>query len=312
MNLSDSERIAQILEDSGYKSAPEEEADLVVINACSVRQKAVDRIWGKVKNWKNEKKKIIITGCVLPADKEKFFRKKIEYFEFKDNNFFNIAPDPSASCAYITIMTGCDNFCTYCAVPYTRGREKSRPLKDILAEAQQAIKNGQNEILLLGQNVNSYKYNFGKLIEKIDNLEGNFTFNFISSNPHDLNDEIIKALSGLKKWPRQLHLALQSGDDEILKKMNRKYSSRKFIKKVAKLRKIIPDIQLSTDIIVGFPGETKKQFENTVRLCRKIRITKAYISQYSPRPGTPAAKLKDDVSPIEKKRRWQKLEKLLN
>jgi tRNA-2-methylthio-N6-dimethylallyladenosine synthase len=221
-------------------------------------------------------------------------------------------------------MTGCDNFCSYCAVPYTRGREISRPFNDIISDIKQALKNGSKEILLLGQNVNSYYkrssvYNrkidnrhFIKLLTTIDNLPGDFKFNFISSNPHDMSNKLIKTLAKLKKWPRELHLPLQSGDDEILRKMNRKYNRHQYLKLVANLKSQIPDLKLTTDIIVGFPGETKEQFNNTVKLCKKIGFKKAYIAQYSPRPGTAAAKLKDDVPAKEKKRRWQLLNRLIN
>jgi len=331
MNLADSERIAAILERQGYKAATEKEADLIVVNACSVRQKAVDRIWGKIKKWQEAGKKIILTGCVLPLDRKKFARKGIEYTDFRNENFFNIIPRNLSPITYIPIMTGCDNFCSYCAVPYTRGREVSRPLSDIMREIKIAVAGGNKEILLLGQNVNSYKIkkskykiqndkskckidnsDFIELLKKIDNLPGDFKLNFLSSNPHDMSNELIECLADLKKWPRELHLAMQSGDDEILKKMNRRYNSSQYLALISKLKTQISKLRLSTDIIVGFPGETKTQFNNTVKICKKINFDKAYIAQYSPRPGTAAAKLKDDVSPAEKKRRWKILENLIN
>ena len=343
MNIADSQRIAQKLDELGYKSAPEKEADLVIINACSVRQKAVDRIWGGINKWQKSNKEIFITGCVLPSDKKKLDEKNIKTFDMTK------LPNVSRTNSDITIMTGCDNFCSYCAVPYTRGREISRSEKDILADVQNALKSGSKEILLLGQNVNSYKStvenghsehseeslanarphirersftnvqddkvnnkDFIKLLNKIDNLPYNFTFNFMSSNPHDMSDELIECFANLKKWPRELHLAMQSGDDEILKKMNRKYSSIQYLKLIENLKFKIPNLKLTTDIIVGFPNETKKQFENTVKICRKIKFKKAYVSQYSPRPGTVAFKLKDDVPKEEKKRRWLILDQLIN
>jgi len=346
MNISDSQRIARVLESCGLKPGSEKEADLIVVNACSVRQSAVDRIYGKLKNWPG--KKILITGCVLPHDKEKLAKKVDLIFAIKDlpklprlmgkrgiktKDYFRIPPlFPNTyhlklvnKCsAFVPIMTGCDNFCSYCAVPYTRGREISRPFNDIISDIKQALKNGSKEILLLGQNVNSYYkrssvYNrkvdnrhFIKLLTTIDNLPGDFKFNFISSNPHDMSNKLIKTLAKLKKWPRELHLPLQSGDDEILRKMNRKYNRHQYLKLVANLKSQIPDLKLTTDIIVGFPGETKEQFNNTVKLCKKIGFKKAYIAQYSPRPGTAAAKLKDDVPAKEKKRRWQLLNRLIN
>ena len=312
MNISDSERIATKLESLGYKSAPEKEADLVVVNACSVRQKAVDRIWGGIKKWQAQNKQVLLTGCVLPQDQKKFAQKGIDYKNFQDDNFFDINPKNPSFITYIPIMTGCDNFCSYCAVPLTRGREKSRPIKDVIRDVKSAIAHGSKEILLLGQNVNSYKYDFAKLLKEIDAFPGNFKFNFISSNPHDMTAEIIKTFFELKKWPRELHLPLQSGDDEILRKMNRRYSCAQYLKLVSNLRSKISDLILTTDIIVGFLGETKEQFNNTVKLCKKIGFKKAYIAQYSPRPGTAAAKLQDNISSAEKKRRWKKIEQLIN
>ncbi len=337
MNVSDSERIATILEKRGYSPNAEKVADLIIVNACSVRQKAVDRIWGKVKIWQLHHKKILLTGCVLPADRKKFAEKGIGYLNFYDDNFFDIVPKNLSPITYIPIMTGCDNFCSYCAVPYTRGREKSRPVKDILDDVKRALKDKSKEILLLGQNVNSYgklksknskvktstkklkdNKEFIKLLKSIDNLPGNFKFNFISSNPHDMDDELIKTFAKLKKWPRELHLPLQSGDDEILHKMNRKYTSAQYLKLIENLKfspkagMQIENLSLTTDIIVGFPGETKKQFENTLKLCKKVKFDKAYIAQYSPRPGTAAAEFRDDVLSTEKKRRWELLDSLIN
>ncbi len=340
MNISDSQRIATKLEELGYKSAPEKEADLVVVNACSVRQHAVDRIWGGIKKWQKASKKILITGCVLKEDRKKLKERGIDFFEIKDldklenplyddramMDYFNIKPKISGNVAYIPIMTGCDNFCSYCAVPYTRGREISRPIKDIISDIEDVLKKGFKEILLLGQNVNSYKIplkrssknkglnntGFIEFLETIDNLSEDFSFNFMSSNPHDMSDEIIKTFSKLKKWPRELHLPMQSGDDKILKKMNRKYTSKQYLALISKLKNQISNIILTTDIIVGFPGETKTQFNNTVKVCKKIGFKKAYIGQYSPRPGTLSAKMKDNVLKDEKKRRWLVLDKLIN
>jgi len=360
MNVSDSQRIAAKIESLGYKSAPEKDADLVIVNACSVRQKAVDRIWGGIKKWQAQNKQIIITGCVLSMDQKKLKSKGVLFFNInnlpglknvltkpsnilqnigvfskEDLGYLKIKPKKEGKVTYIPIMTGCDNFCSYCAVPYTRGREISRPMKDIMADVKNALANGFKTILLLGQNVNSYgisryrrdrcysgksdNLKFIKLLETVDNLVGDFKFNFISSNPHDMSDELIRTLATLKKWPRELHLPLQSGDDEILRKMNRKYNSKQFLDLVSDLKLKIPaspaggkNLKLSTDIIVGFPGETKAQFNNTVKICKKIKFTKAYISQYSPRPGTTAAKLKDDVSQKVKKHRWLILNKLIN
>ncbi len=228
-------------------------------------------------------------------------------------------------------MEGCNNFCSYCVVPFARGRENSRPFEEIICEVNELAKRGYEEITLLGQNVNSYgksvklksqnsklrlktknlKTPFADLLRVLNKIKGINKISFLTSNPWDLDDEIIEAMK-LPKIDRYFHLAVQSGDDEILKKMNRKYTTRKFIGLVKKIRKEIPEIKIGTDIIVGFPGETEKQFQNTVNLCKKIGFAKAYISLYSPRPQTAAFKLKDNVSHQEKRRRWRILEELIN
>jgi tRNA-2-methylthio-N6-dimethylallyladenosine synthase len=335
MNVSDSERISSLLEKEGYKSTSEQEADLIVVNSCSVRQRAVDRIWGGIKKWKKNNQKILITGCVLPSDRKKFKEHGVDFIETQDLpkefeknkllDYFEIEPKRVAKTAFITIMTGCNNFCSYCAVPYTKGREVSRPRSAIIAEVKKVVNDGFKDILLLGQNVNSFgkttkdNSEFIKLLKEIDSVPGDFKFNFMSSNPQDMSDNLISCFAGLKKWPRELHFAMQSGDDEILKAMNRKYTSGQFLALISKIKYQIParrqggsNIKISTDIIVGFPGETKKQFENTYKLCKKIGFVKAYIGQYSPRAGTISSKMIDDVTQAEKKRRWLKLDKLIN
>lgn len=328
MNISDSQRIQSKLNSLGYKSAPEKEADLVVVNSCSVRQRGIDRIWGGIKKWRADSKKIIITGCVLESDRKKYAERGIDFLHIDDlpkidkklkvddnidaKHYLDIIPEFSGSIAYIPIMTGCDNFCSYCAVPYTRGREVSRSIDDILVEVNTALEQGFKEIWLLGQNVNSYAFDFSKLLNKVDKIDGNFKFNFISSNPQDMSDDIINTFANLKKWTKELHLAMQSGDDEILRKMNRKCTSSQFLELVSKLKSKISNLKLSTDIIVGFPTETKAQYENTVKACKKIGFYKAYVNQYSPRAGTVSAKMADDITAAEKKRRWLVLDKLIN
>jgi tRNA-2-methylthio-N6-dimethylallyladenosine synthase len=350
MNENDSERLATILEQNGYISSSESEADFIIANLCSVRQKAIDRIWGKLKIWQKlpKKPKIYLTGCILKGDRKKLEKRvdgifditaisdyrfptllgkkfsadlisddPLAYFDIKPKAIRDKRNDPF----YIPISTGCNNFCSYCAVPYTRGREISRPADDILAEARSALKSNYKKFLFLSQNANSYygiyrriknKINFKELLKKIDRLSGNFSYTFMSSNPHDMTDELIKTFAKLKKWDKTLHVAMQSGDDGILRKMNRKYSSKQFLNLISQLRIAIPDLRLSTDIIVGFPGESKKAFLNTVKLCKKAKFDKAYISQYSPRPGTASAKMKNDIPQVEKKRRWKVLNDLIN
>ncbi len=313
-NYADSERIARRLENEGHKKTDKiEEAGIVVINACSVRQSAMDRVYAKINRYKN--KKIILAGCVLPADKKKLKNKINELWH--PDEYFN-SPDASPlyadkSKAYVPIMTGCNNFCTYCAVPYTRGREKSRPANEIIKEIKNLIAKDYKEILLLGQNVNSYqgKLNFPRLLKAINDLPGNFKINFLTSHPKDMSDELIKTLAECEKVSKEIHLPLQSGDNAILKKMNRKYTVGYYKNLVKKIRKYIPSAKISTDIIVGFPSETKKQFENTAKAMKEMKFVNAYVARYSPRPGTAAAKLKNDVPISEKKRRWKILNKII-
>jgi len=314
MNKSDSERIASILKKQGYLPALKEaEADLILINVCSVRQSAVNRVYAKVNKY-FKKKKIILTGCVLKEDKNKL-KNKVSEFWHPDYYFECLPIHQSKFQAFLPIMTGCNNFCAYCVVPYTRGREKSRPAKEIIREIKSLVKKDYKEVILLGQNVNSYKdknVNFPKLLKKINNIKGNFKINFITSHPKDMSDELIETMAKCQKLIKEIHLPVQSGDNEILKKMNRHYTASHYKKLIRKIKQKIPGIKISTDIIVGFPGETKKQFQNTVKLAKEIKFEKAYVSKYSPRPGTLAFKLKDNVSPQDKKTRWQILEKLIN
>ena len=315
MNKSDSERIATILENKGYQLAKtESQADLIVINMCSVRQSAVDRVYNKIKNLRGvrppsapRKLKIILTGCILKQDKKKFAQYG-EIIKFSD--LFKIKPKPKYIEGYIPIMEGCNNFCAYCVVPYTRGREQYRKESEVINEAKVLIKKGYKKLVLLGQNVNSYP-NFPQLLEKIDNLPGNFKLAFLTSHPKDFSNELIEVMAKSKKIIKHLNLPVQSGDDEILRKMNRPYTAKQYKDLVKKIRKKIPDIKLSTDVIVGFPGETKKQFNNTAKLFKEIKFNSAYISKYSPRPGTPSFKMKDNVSLEEKKRREKILRNLL-
>jgi len=347
MNISDAERIASVLESIKYKQTSDiAKADLIVVTMCSVRQSAADRIHGLVEKFKvlkksNPKLKTILTGCIIKKDKPKFEKgfdyvidirdiKKIPnilkfhpHHIFDDrsncdevkNNYLDIAPKYSSKfSANVPIMTGCNNFCAYCVVPYTREREISRPAKEIISEVKNLVKNGTKEIWLLGQNVNSYKdksTNFSKLLKMVNDIPGEFWIRFTSSHPKDFNDEVINAMAIGGKITPYLNLPAQSGDDKILKAMNRHYTIKDYKNKINKLRKKIPHISISTDIIVGFPGETKKQFENTAKLFRDVKYDMAYINKYSPRAGTVAAKLKDNVLWDEKKRREKVLTEIL-
>jgi tRNA-2-methylthio-N6-dimethylallyladenosine synthase len=355
MNISDSERIAAVLESANYKDTLNiDNADLIVVTMCSVRQSAVNRVHGlvekfhKLKNT-NPKLQTVLTGCIIKKDKNSFtdkFNQVIDIREIKKlpkllqkssvlirddrhslepNTYLDITPKYSSKfSANVPIMTGCNNFCSYCVVPYAREREVSRPAKKIILEVKNLVKNGYKEIWLLGQNVNSYKdkpssskvkvdeeTSFPKLLKMINDIKGDFWIRFTSSHPKDFNNEVIEALALGGKITPYLNLPIQSGDDKVIKLMNRHYTIKDYKNKIKKLRKKIPDISISTDIIVGFPGETKKQFNNTVKLFRDIKYDMAYINKYSPRAGTAASKLKDNVSWPEKKRREKVLTEVL-
>ncbi len=361
MNKSDSERLASVLERRGYKMADNKyRADLVVVNTCGVRQSAEDRIYGLIPGIKekNQKAKIVLTGCLVNREDVRRRLKnyvdlwlpilKISNFKFKilnqfkitkcqNGEYLNITPKyESKFSAYVPIGNGCDNFCSYCVVPYARGREVWRLADDILAEVRELVKGGYKEIVLIAQNVNSYKsphpspllpksydgvkirrgskreVDFADLLKMVNSIPGDFQIRFLTSHPKDMSDKLIKVMAECKKVLKEIHLPAQSGDNGILKKMNRKYSVGHYKKIIKKIRRLMPKVIISTDIIVGFPGETRKQFNNTVKLFKEIKFNQAYIARYSPRPGTAAFKFTDDVKPAEKKRRWLKLNSLMD
>jgi len=361
MNVADSERIAASYKNRGFiKAKTLTSANHIVIVTCMIRGSAEDRVYGLVQNLVKKKaksRKIIVTGCMTGMavrDKSGKFIKRLkdrmpevdEFLPIEEVGFDTMPLRSNKKIAWVPISNGCNNYCTYCVVPYTRGREISRSFEEIINECKEVIKSGFKEITLLGQNVNSYgsdlvknskrgyKLPNGKivkpifvkhlgkkriptlfpyLLEEISNLKGIKRVNFISSNPWDFSDELIDVITHNKVISRTIHLPVQSGDDEILKKMNRWHTRDDYLKLVANLKFKIKNLKLSTDIIVGFPGETKKQFQNTVDLCKKAKFDKAYISMYSDRPMTLAHKsFIDDVSYQEKKRRWNILDDLIN
>jgi len=346
MNKSDSERIATVLENMGYRQTLNEgEADLIVVNMCSVRQSAVDRVYGLIPKFKKIKTlpagrqvKTILTGCVLKEDKRKFEKSFDQVLKFKD--LLKYQPKyQDKSVAFVPISNGCNNFCTFCAVPFTRGPLVCRDHKEILREVKGVVQKGFREIWLLGQNVNDYtspadssvteprrdeggdegklrrrqtsSINFAKLLELVNDIPGDFQIRFISPNPKNFSDELIEVMAKSKKVAKYLNLPVQSGDNEILKKMGRPYTIEQYKNLVKKIREKIPNINLSTDVIVGFPGETKKQFENTVRLFKEIKFNIAYFAKYSPRLGTAAWQMKDDVLWKEKRRREKILREII-
>lgn len=347
MNISDSERLAAYLKKNGFKNEPDfKKADVVVFNTCGIRQTAEDRVYGLVNqvNKFNPQAKIVIAGCLskrLDVKKRLIGRADIflpineliklpdllagqelkNYFSLDEvrlkegEKYLDIIPDYNSKfSACVPIGNGCNNFCSYCVVPYARGREVYRSSADIVKEVSSLVKKGYKEIILLAQNVNSYhddKSDFPKLLKQLIKIPGKFWLRFSSSHPKDMSDELIKVLGSSDKVCHHLHVAVQSGDDLILERMNRKYNIKHFENLVKKVRLAKAGIAVTTDVIVGFPRETKAQFLNTVKLFNKLKFTMAYISKYSPRPGTVSAKMKDNVSAAEKKRREEVLTLIL-
>ncbi len=352
-NHADSERLQNWLEEQGGKKTENiNMADCVVINSCMIRQSAENRVFGlinnlgKLKTCPERSRRIILTGCMVGLafkDKTgKYLKRLKEKLPAVDNFLpieeigFSYKPVRKDKInAFIPISNGCNNFCTYCVVPYTRGREISRPYQDIIKEATELKLKGYKTITLLGQNVNSYGADCGDipslkpiyvkhlgryriptlfpyLLEDIAKI-GFEKVDFISSNPWDFSDELINIITRNKNITRTIHLPVQSGDDRILKRMNRWYTAKEYLLLISKIKKKISRIKFTTDIIVGFCGETEKEFNNTVKLCKKAGFSWAYISIYSSRPFTAATKvMKDDVPYIIKKKRWQILEDLIN
>ncbi|MCG2689777.1 MiaB/RimO family radical SAM methylthiotransferase [Candidatus Parcubacteria bacterium] len=316
-NKADAEKIAKVLEKKGYKLSPTlYGADLVIILMCSVRQKSVEKVKSQVADLKKIKRRVILKGCILPSDKKMFEGLGVR-FSFKGLSQSQIEKEKPKT-GLVQIGQGCDNFCSYCVVPYTRGREKYRSPLEIIKEVKYLLKNGVKDITLIAQNVNSYKYgkakpiDFKGLLEMVNNLKGNFRVGFLTNHPKDMTDELIKTIARLDKVKKEIHLPLQSGSSKILKRMNRHYTKQGYLKLIQKIRKEMPQVRLTTDIIVGFPGETKKDFEDTIDVIKKAHFKQAFIAKYSPREGTASFKLKDNVPLEEKKRREQTLLKILN
>jgi tRNA-2-methylthio-N6-dimethylallyladenosine synthase len=346
-NENDSERLRGMLLLMGYRLTPERRgADLVVFNTCAVREGAEMRLFGNVGALVHEKRKnpdmmIAVCGCMMQIE-ENARRIKMRYphvdmvfgthtlYRFPEillNTLKNggrtfdvldtkghiyeglpILRDKSFS-ANISVMYGCNNFCSYCIVPYVRGRERSRAPEAIIDECLRLMDGGVQEIMLLGQNVNSYGGGgraFAELLYRLDRL-GIPRIRFMTSHPKDISDELIAAYGELKHLMPQLHLPVQAGNDEILRAMNRRYTREKYLETVRKLRKVCPEIGLTSDIIVGFPGETLEQFEDTMSLAREVRFDAAYTFIFSPRAGTRAAEMPDDTPYEEKSRRIQRL-----
>lgn len=309
-NVADSERIKAYYWEKGYEEVDRwQEADEVVINTCIVRESAENRAYGLINLVKG--KRVVVTGCAVGAYGKKNIKGVDEWVRI--DKFLVWEPiRNNKKAALITISSGCDNFCSYCIVPKARGREVSRNMAEILAEIDRAIKNGFKEVVLIGQNVNSYQPSFPKLLAKVAKKDLT-KISFVSSNPWDFSDELIEVIAKYNNIDRLLHLPFQSGNDEILKKMNRSYTKKEYLDLVKKIKKKVKDIKFSTDIIIGFPGESEKAFEDTVDVCKKVGFDIAYINKYSPRLGTVSAKIYENNIPIKiKKERWVILDELVN
>lgn len=347
MNAHDSEKLAGMLIRMGMEEAADRrDADFVLFNTCCVRDNAERRALGNVtwlKELKKEKPKLLIGVCGCMVQQPQMAEKILKQYRFIDLAFgthnlhslptllmslltqksrvVSISDQDSLIAeglpvkrlnpyhAYVTIMYGCDNFCSYCIVPYVRGRERSRRMDDILFEAEELVKSGVQEIMLLGQNVNSYgdgQESFPLLLRRLDEL-GVPRIRFMTSHPKDLSDELISAMAECKHICNHLHLPVQSGSNEILRLMNRRYTREDYLKKVEKLRGAVPDIGLTTDLIVSFPGETEAQFEETCSLVREVGYDAAFTFIYSPREGTKAAELPDRIPQEESTRRIEQL-----
>ncbi len=358
MNKNDSERMAGLLSSLGFVTTEDEAtADVVLINTCSVRQSAEDRIYGAQEKYLEYKKTkpnmiVAVTGCMPGRDKARVFKKRLPatdlYFPTPDmvhlprwiselrpelvnsasleEDYFKIHPHrvPSVQ-AFVTIQTGCNKFCTYCVVPYARGLERNRPVKDVLDECRELVAHGVLEITLLGQTVNSfkaadpesfskenpYKDHFAALLWEINQLEGLQRLHWTAAHPLSMTDEVIDALR-LPKQVNYLHLPVQSGSDEVLRRMNRKYTREQYLEVIRKIKATRPGIALGSDIIVGFSGETFEQFEETITLYREVDFDISYNAQYSIRSGTLGIKLyADDVSKEEKRDRWDRIQEVM-
>ncbi len=353
-NVSDSERIKGMLETMGYELTEEPElADFILFNTCAVRAHAEDRVFGNIgatKQLKKDKRNMIIAVCGCMAQQQSIcerVRKSYPYvdmlfgthvvhrlpefiykrltgsgriFEISDekNDIIEGVPvhrDQSLK-GWLPIMHGCNNFCTYCIVPYVRGREVSRREEDIIAEAKEMIASGFKEIMLLGQNVNSYgkglenNVNFAGLLRKINAIDGDFRIRFMTSHPKDCTIELLDAIAGCEKVERHLHLPFQCGSDRILREMNRRYDSEGYLRLIEEAKKRIPDVTFTSDIIVGFPGETYEDFLETLMVVKQVEFMSLFTFIYSPRNGTPAAEMPDPVSRAEKGKWFSELLKV--
>lgn len=359
-NVADSERIESFYVSRGFVRAEAlEEADILILNTCVIRDKAEERVYGMVRSLTerlgDRSPRIVVTGCLIGAAAREPSGKMMkrltsrlpdaEFLPMEDVGFEHVPVRASGKSASIVISNGCNNFCAFCIVPFSRGKERSRPFADIVDEAKQAVAQGYEEVVLLGQNVNSYGADFlweklkeedtyelpdgdkvkpimvkhlnrhriptlfPYLLESVAKISGLKKVSFISSNPWDFSEELIDVIAGHKNIDRLLHLPVQSGSNDILKKMNRWYTREEYLELIDRIWTKIPEMTFTTDIIVGFPGETRKDFEDSIDLVKRVNFAKTFIAWYSPRPGTSATKgMVDDISIEEKQRRFHELD----
>ena len=354
MNVHDSENMAGIMEDMGFTRTEEmEEADVIIVNTCAIRENAHNKaegMLGRIKHLKETKEDIVVIFCGCMAQEYELVNKikdykwiniicgthnfhKIpeylnEYYKTKEDvrevysiegNIYENIPvkRDSKYTAWVNIQYGCDKFCTYCIVPYTRGKQRSRRPEDIIDEVRELYNNGYQEVTLLGQNVNAYgkdldiDYDFATLLGEVSKI-GIPRVRFMTSHPWDFTDKMIEVIGSCENIMPYVHLPLQSGSDRILKLMGRKYTIEEYLDLVKKIRKEVKNVSITTDIIVGFPGETEEDFQKTLDVVNKVKYDLAYTFIFSPREGTPAAKMKDDTSLEEKKKRLARLNELIN
>jgi tRNA-2-methylthio-N6-dimethylallyladenosine synthase len=363
MNVYDSQRMSDTLAADGYAGTDRiEDADLVLLNTCHIREKAAEKVYselGRIRDLKAERASrgletvIGVAGCVAQAEGAEIIRRspavdlvigpqtyhrlpealrkarngeKVVETEYAIEDKFEHLPKPRRAeiigrgvTAFLTVQEGCDKFCTFCVVPYTRGSEVSRPVAQIVAEAERLAEAGVREVTLLGQNVNAWhgegpdgkEWGLGRLLSRLAEIPGVARLRYTTSHPRDMDDELIEAHRDLAELMPYLHLPVQSGSDRILKAMNRRHKAQDYVRLIERIRAVRPDMAMSGDFIVGFPGETEADFEATLELVRTVRYAQAFSFKYSPRPGTPGAEMKDQVVESVKDERLQRLQALL-
>ncbi|HEY49339.1 MAG TPA: tRNA (N6-isopentenyl adenosine(37)-C2)-methylthiotransferase MiaB [Dehalococcoidia bacterium] len=339
MNKADSDELATGLQRLGYRFVSSvEDADIVIINSCVVRQSAENSVISKLNSLlplkdRNPDKVVALTGCMVDQDTAEL-KRRFPYVDLflkpgesaalmelagvrSPEPAQNIAPLPTPPSSFVTIIEGCDNFCSYCIVPYRRGKEKSRPVTEVFTQVESLVERGTREVTLLGQNVDSYGHDLpdrpslADLLMELNSIAGLVRIRFLTSHPKDMNEELIQAVASLDKVCEYFSLPVQAGDDGVLQAMGRGYTVQQYRDLVEKIHTIVPGVAISTDVIVGFPGETEKQFQGTLDLLSATRFDTVHVAAYSPRPGTLASReFEDDIPLFEKRRRLHQVEEL--